>query len=143
MLAQMSGESTFTLLIDGDAAPLAARGDGDSVRIPAQSVASVLGWEIKPQGLCRGEVCIPLRNAAELVGSDGVDLAVLARLIGRPLALDAEEGAGCLGSSPAERAAQLATLEAPDFTLPDLDGKPHSLSRQRGKKVLLVAYASW
>ena len=33
--------------------------------------------------------------------------------------------------------------QAPAFTLPDLDGKPHSLSDYRGKKVLLVAYASW
>ncbi|TAJ31410.1 MAG: redoxin domain-containing protein, partial [Reyranella sp.] len=35
------------------------------------------------------------------------------------------------------------SLEAPDFTLPDLDGKTHSLAEQRGKKVLLVSWASW
>jgi hypothetical protein len=139
----MAAQGTFTLLIDGDAARLAARVDGDSVRVAARDVASLLGWEIKPQGLCRGEVCIPVRDAAQLVGAAGVDLAALARLIGRPLALDVAEGAGCLGSSAAERAVQLTSLEAPDFTLPDLDGKPHSLSQQRGKKVLLVAYASW
>ena len=45
--------------------------------------------------------------------------------------------------SAAERAKTLSSLEAPDFTLPDLDGRLHSLSEQRGKKVLLVAYASW
>ena len=32
---------------------------------------------------------------------------------------------------------------APDFTLPDLAGQIHTLSDYRGKKVLLVAYASW
>jgi peroxiredoxin len=37
----------------------------------------------------------------------------------------------------------LASLDAPDFTLPDLDGHLHSLAGHRGKKVLLVAYASW
>ena len=32
---------------------------------------------------------------------------------------------------------------APDFSLPDLSGRRHSLSGQRGKKALLIAYASW
>ena len=32
----------------------------------------------------------------------------------------------------------------PDFTLPDIrDGKPVSLSDFRGKKVLLIQFASW
>jgi len=38
---------------------------------------------------------------------------------------------------------RLRSLEAPDFTLPDLDGKLHSLSDYRGKKVLLMSWASW
>ena len=138
----MAADATFTLLVDGDEVPLSAHVRGDSVRVPAESVTAALGWEIKPQGLCKGEVCIPVRDE-DLVGAEGVDLAALARLIGRPLALDAGERAGCLASSPRERAAQLASLEAPDFTLPDLDGRRHSLSQHRGKKVLLVAYASW
>jgi peroxiredoxin len=37
----------------------------------------------------------------------------------------------------------LQSLEAPDFTLPDLDGKTYSLSQFRGKKVLLLSWASW
>ena len=32
---------------------------------------------------------------------------------------------------------------APDFSLPDLAGRLHTLSDYRGKKVLLIAYASW
>ena len=43
----------------------------------------------------------------------------------------------------ADRGRRLASLEAPDFTLPDLDGRPHSLSDHRGAKVFLVAYGSW
>jgi peroxiredoxin len=34
-------------------------------------------------------------------------------------------------------------LMAPDFTLPDLSGTPRRLSDLRGKKVLLVTWASW
>lgn len=74
---------------------------------------------------------------------DGLALVEQARAAGRPVALDREEGAAFLGVSAAERGRALATLEAPDFTLPDLDGRLHTLSAQRGRKVLLVAYASW
>jgi hypothetical protein len=72
-----------------------------------------------------------------------VDLAAVATALGRPLALDMEERAAYVGIGADERARSLAALEAPDFTLPDLDGRPHSLGEHRGKKVLLVAYASW
>jgi peroxiredoxin len=48
-----------------------------------------------------------------------------------------------LAASAQERAARLARLEAPDFALPDLAGRVHRLSEHRGKKVLLIAYASW
>jgi peroxiredoxin len=37
----------------------------------------------------------------------------------------------------------LSSLQAPDFKLPDINGKPHSLSDFRGKKVFLVTWASW
>ena len=30
-----------------------------------------------------------------------------------------------------------------DIRLPDLDGRLHSLSEHRGRKALLIAYASW
>jgi hypothetical protein len=61
----------------------------------------------------------------------------------RPLAVDRDESVAYLGETALVRATRLASLEAPDFSLPDLDGRVHSLSEQRGKKVLLVAYASW
>ena len=82
-------------------------------------------------------------RVGELPAPDGLALVERARAAGRPVALDREEGAAFLGVSAAERGRALATLEAPDFTLPDLDGRLHTLSAQRGRKVLLVAYASW
>lgn len=82
-------------------------------------------------------------RAAVLDAREGLGRAQRAEAAGRPVAVDREERAAYLGVSAAERAAALASLQAPDFTLPDLSGRPHSLSAQRGKKVLLVAYASW
>jgi cytochrome c-type biogenesis protein len=37
----------------------------------------------------------------------------------------------------------LSSFDAPDFTLPDMNGNTHSLSDFRGKKVLLLTWASW
>jgi AhpC/TSA family protein len=82
-------------------------------------------------------------RATEVDEIEGAARVKRAEASGRPVAVDLDERAAYLGVSAAERAKALASLEAPDFTLPDLDGRPHSLSEYRGKKVLLVAYASW
>jgi hypothetical protein len=66
-----------------------------------------------------------------------------ARRLGRPLAIDADERCAFIGVSAAERARALASLDAPDFALPDLEGRVHRLSEHRGRKILLVVYASW
>jgi len=134
---------TLTLLDDGRVVELPATFTGDGARLRPDDITAALGWELKAQGLCRGEVCIPVRERAELDGADGVDLAAFARVLGRPLAFDAAERVAYLGASADERAAQLASLQAPQFALPDLDGRAHTLSDYRGRKILLVAYASW
>ena len=82
-------------------------------------------------------------RAIDLDETDGIARATKAGASGRPVAIDREERAAYLGVSAAERAKVLSSLEAPDFTLPDLDGRLHTLAAHRGKKVLLVAYASW
>jgi len=133
----------LTLIDEGREVAAAAIVQGDSVRISAGELANALGWRLETQGLCRGDVCVPVRDRAALETPDGVDLAALARVFDRPLALDAEEGVAVLGASAAERGGRLATLEAPDFALPDLSGRMHSLRDQRGKKTLLIAWASW
>jgi peroxiredoxin len=51
--------------------------------------------------------------------------------------------AAFLGASARERSQALAAQQAPDFSLPDLDGRLHTLREHRGQKILLVAWASW
>ena len=135
--------ATFTILGEGSAVEVDTFTDGGVVRVSAEAVERALGWELRDEGFCLGSVCYPLPPDAELVTDGGVDLAGLAALIDRPIALDRSEGAAYLGVSARERSQELELLDAPDFTLPDLDGGLHSLSDHRGKKVLLVAYASW
>ena len=133
----------FTILDEGRATDVDAQVSGDAVRLAPAALRDALGWELKPEGLCQGGVCIPVRERAALQHADGVDLAALARTLGRPLALDAAASAAYLGASAAYRGAQLANLAAPDVTLPDLDGTPHAMADFRGRKLLLIAYASW
>jgi len=107
-----------------------------------EAVREATGWELGDRGLCRGETCIPLR-AASAPDERGVELSALAGALGRPLALDVAERIASLGASAAARADRLRSLEAPDLTLPDLQGRHHILSGFRGRKVLLIAWASW
>ncbi|HUP76598.1 MAG TPA: hypothetical protein VM282_26425 [Acidimicrobiales bacterium] len=117
---------------------------GATVRMSADAVQQCLGWERKPEGLCRGDVCIPARSLAGVEGDDGLfDLAQMTELLERPFAIDIEGAAAFVGVGAPQRAARLARFEAPDFTLPDLDGRLHSLTDHRGKKVFLATWASW
>jgi hypothetical protein len=133
----------FTIL-DGDVETrVPARVDGPHVRLPPDAVTRALGWEVTDEGLCRDGLCVPVPAGVALATSDGVDLAALAAALDRPLAVDVEQRAACLGTPAPDRARALASLQAPDFALPDLDGTVHRLSDQRGRKVLLLAWASW
>jgi hypothetical protein len=133
----------LTLIDEGREVALAATVRDHAVHILPGELASAVGWRLEAQGLCRGDVCVPVRDRAALETADGVDLAALARVLDRPLALDVDAGVAVLGASAADRGGRLATLEAPDFALPDLSGRTHTLADRRGKKTLLIAWASW
>ena len=133
--------TTLTLLHDGRADEIAVA-DRSRPAIAEDALEGTLGWELRPEGLCQGPACVPVEQEA-LVGDGGVDLRVLADALQRPLVTEQKHAVVALGASHRDRADALTSLKAPDFSLPDLDGNMHSLSDQRGKKVLLVAYASW
>jgi hypothetical protein len=101
------------------------------------------GWAIKPQGACKGEVCVPLPATARL--PDGrLDPTVLAERLGMPLVTDERRPqVWALGPETAVTGRSLTTAVTPELVLPDADGNPFRLSSLRGQKVLLVAWASW
>ena len=135
--------STFTLIDSERVVEVAARVAGDRVLLEPGPLKEAMGWELHEGLLCNDAMCIPITDEAMLVRDGGVELGAFARALDRPLALDVEERAAYLGSSARERAQALASQHAPDFTLPDLAGRAHSLAEHRGKKILLVAWASW
>ena len=65
------------------------------------------------------------------------------RHMGHPVVHDDAGTTWVLGTGSGQRAEALATLEAPDFALPDLEGRVHRLSDYRGRKVFLATWASW
>ena len=118
---------------------------GGGLWLSADDLKRVSGFEFKPQGFCKGDICVPVPDArkTEFVVSGSYNLAAIAGLLGQPVVTDDEHHARCFGEAALERKRILTSLDAPDFSLPDLDGKMHSLSQYRGKKVLLVSWASW
>ena len=92
-----------------------AKAAGAALWLSGGDLKRVSGWEHKPQGFCKGDVCVPVPAF----------------------------NAWCFGEAASERKRSLTSLDAPDFALPDLEGKMHSLTEHRGKKVLVVSWASW
>jgi hypothetical protein len=133
----------FTLIANGQPHPLAATTDAAPLRLATKPLLGALGWTQKAEGLCQGDLCIPISDSPDLITQEGVDLLALAERLGRPVAVDRDESTASIGEETAAHGALLAQGVAPDFTLPDLSGTEHSLSGFRGKKVLLIAYASW
>lgn len=109
-----------------------------SLNIPRSEFEAGTGWTLKPEGACQGLVCIPLSRPA----GDTVDVAQTARDMGMPLVDAAEQGLWALGPA-AIGSRTLASAQAPDLALPDLDGKTFHLSSLRGRKVLLYAWAPY
>jgi hypothetical protein len=108
----------------------------------ASDFARQTGWELKIEGACRGEACVPLPEGT--VTNGRVDVIVAADRLGMPLVHDEAEGLWALGPAAGVSGHALATAVAPELELPDLrTGETFRLSSLRGQKVLLLAWASW
>ena len=107
------------------------------LRVTADELERATGWKARPEGLCRGERCVPFATASP----DAITLAEVSRALGMPLVEEPRAGLWALGSEAGRHA--LATAELPDLELPDLDGRPFRFASLRGRKALIVAWASW
>ena len=101
------------------------------------------GWSLKPEGLCRDQVCVPVRNVEALSQDNQIDLAEFARLVSQNIVIDVQRKVVALGEQAQIRGTEMATLEAPDFTLPDIHGRQVSFSDYNRRKRLLLAWSSW
>jgi hypothetical protein len=153
-LPSAAKELRATIVYDDAATDLAsAREEAGQLWITTADLKRATRFEVKPQGVCRDELCFPLPKAKQeaFIQKDAgqskssltwFNLTAFAQLVHQPVAHDAALSTWYFGLR-ADQRQQLSSLQAPDFTLPDLQGKLHRLSDFRGKKILLVTWASW
>ena len=96
------------------------------------------GWTFKPEGACKGEVCIPL---AEPPG-ETIDAREIAQAMGFPVVAHADGELIAIGPESVGAHA-LTTAEVPDIRLPDLDGNEFALRSLLGQKILVYAWAPY
>lgn len=130
-------------IVTDTAATVDAIADGERLLIDPVSLPAALGWELKPEGLCRDNVCLPVRDRERLLVGDWLDIAAVAAALGQLAVVDAGAGLAAVASGNESRRQALREHHAPPFTLADLDGVSHHLSEWHGTKKLLVAFASW
>ena len=143
-----------TIIYDGiatelSAPPISLLPNSADLWVTLSDLKRATGFEVKPRGVCRDELCFPIskaRRGAFFIKRSQVtwfNLSEFARLVRQPTAYDEKHSVWYFGPRTEVQNGYLASLEAPSFTLPDINGKMHSLTDFRGKKVLLVTWASW
>lgn len=119
--------------------------DPEDLWISPADLTRTSGFVVKKEGACLEEICVPIDD--ELLQSradeDWFNVAELARRLGQSYAADREAGVWSFDAVPATRRAFLDEGQAPDFALPDRNGAQVALSDFRGKKVLIITWASW
>ena len=125
-----------TRIVDADVS------DG-RILLDVAQLPDALGWKLEPEGLCRGDVCVPVRDRAELFVDHHLTLEAVSAALGRAVVVDADARVAAVALDGETRRRALSDLVAPSFTLPDLDGNLHALEEWHDRKKLLVAFASW
>ena len=105
----------------------------ETLDISPEAFEADTGWQIKPEGACKGEVCVPL--------PDGWSATHAAERLGMAV-VNSDAGLTAFGPESLNGRA-LVTAQAPKVVLPDLDGNDFDLASLRGKKVVLVAWAPY
>jgi hypothetical protein len=109
----------------------------DSLDTVAATFAAATGWEIKPEGACKGDVCVPLDATRSF------DLAATAARLGMAVVRDDHAGLWAIGPETIGGRA-LVSAEAPDLELTDVrTGEPFRLLSRRGRKVVVYAWAAY
>ena len=96
--------------------------------------AAATGWQIKPEGACKGDVCVPLGGA--------FDVATTTERLGMSVVHDDEVGLWAIGPESFGGRA-LASAQAPELVLLDTSGEEFQLSSLRGQKVVIAAWAPY
>ncbi len=137
-------DDRITVLWEAQVLEMAAPAGAGPGVVAAADFARLTGWDLRPEGLCNGDACVPVRDRDAAVPADGLlDLAVVGPLLDRPVVVDADAGIVAVGATRQARRQALVDRRAPSFTLPGLDGADHTLEELQGRATVLVTFSSW
>jgi hypothetical protein len=117
------------------------RKDGDALWVRKRDLPRVNGFELRPQGACRADLCIPIPKG--MVRGDYLNLTAFAKKAGQPVVAEPSARVWSFGDMRALGGGLASSRVAPDFDVPNRLGHPVRLAGFRGKKVLVVTWASW
>src|SRR3954451_20712205 len=113
----------------------------EQLQLTPDQFEAATGWEIKPEGACQHGVCVPL-PPLERDSVGRIDVRVVAERLGMPIAHDEAHGLWALGPRSGDRKV-LDSVRMPELALSDFHGDTFDLASTRGRKVVLLAWASW
>lgn len=145
-----------TVVFEGRASEVTSpRVVGEELHIAPADLARVTGFDLKPEGACRGAICVPLKKPGsapgegELVGPRGFHLTALARRLDQrwlhetPSRTGKHDGAWVFGKIPMARRGFSDDAQAPDLEIARAGSEAFQLVKLKGTRALLLTWASW
>lgn len=138
-------EGSATVLYQGRKITLSEVGEGDQLLINPDDLSSVNGFELKPEGACYADMCIPINDSLmmEQGGKTWFDLTAFADLLNQQYVADLESRVWSFAEVPAKRDNMMVNAMAPDLEVTDRKGNVVRLADLKGKKALIVTWSSW
>lgn len=146
----MASPATVTVLYGNHAVEITQTlEDPTDLWVTAADLKRINGFELKAEGACLNDICIPLNqeedNALVVTrrGKKWVNLTAFAQKLDQSWVVERAQAVWSFSAVPIARTAYIQSAVAPDFELPDRSGKMVRLSDFRGKKVMILTWASW
>lgn len=144
-----AAQAATIISLDGAATVERTLADPNDLWVTKADLPRVNGFELKPEGACLDEICIPIRQSEDSrlfvtrQNLGWVNVTELARILNQPVVVDHDTQTYSLGAIPVQRSSFVRDALAPDFELTDWRGETHRLSDFKGKKIMLLSWASW
>jgi hypothetical protein len=138
-------DGNTTVLYQGKSITLSETGSGEGLLISPEDLSRINGFELKPEGACYEDLCIPLNQNLFVTesGKQWFNLAAFAELLEQPYVVDHEAKVWSFSEIPAKRQNMMVNGMAPDFEVIDREGKVIRMADFKGKKALIVTWSSW